>query len=501
MSEPAVLDAVAGQPRVRDFFSRALQAGRLGQAYLLVGPAGAGQEEAARAVAQAVVCRHGGCGACDDCRRAADGSHPDVRWDRPGSPAGYLVDQVRDVIAEAPLAPVGGRGKAFVLERADRLGPSAANALLKTLEEPPSHVVRDVIAEAPLAPVGGRGKAFVLERADRLGPSAANALLKTLEEPPSHVTFLLTAPSVDAVLPTIASRCQVVPFAPPDRARVLQALMAETGATEGQAAWALAVTEDAASARSFLSEEGAARRAACDAMADALLSLGRASSWDAVQSAQGVASLLAAKEAPSRPLPDVGALVDDARVAKKVKPGRASALKRVWANVAEGEPADPASCDELAEMVREAREVGRFSEEDAGSALEALASSSRAGAEADYLSAGAAKEREKAATRQQKAQERSSIMEAVACAEALLRDLLALAAGSPGPLVSGDRADALRPVAAQLTRSGDAPGALLEALDACARARAQIRSNVTPRVALEALLLSVKEALWRSSSR
>lgn len=454
MSEPAVLDAVAGQPRVRDFFSRALQAGRLGQAYLLVGPAGAGQEEAARAVAQAVVCRHGGCGACDDCRRAADGSHPDVRWDRPGSPAGYLVDQVRDVIAEAPLAPVGGRGKAFVLERADRLGPSAANALLKTLEEPPS-----------------------------------------------HVTFLLTAPSVDAVLPTIASRCQVVPFAPPDRARVLQALMAETGATEGQAAWALAVTEDAASARSFLSEEGAARRAACDAMADALLSLGRASSWDAVQSAQGVASLLAAKEAPSRPLPDVGALVDDARVAKKVKPGRASALKRVWANVAEGEPADPASCDELAEMVREAREVGRFSEEDAGSALEALASSSRAGAEADYLSAGAAKEREKAATRQQKAQERSSIMEAVACAEALLRDLLALAAGSPGPLVSGDRADALRPVAAQLTRSGDAPGALLEALDACARARAQIRSNVTPRVALEALLLSVKEALWRSSSR
>lgn len=454
MSEPAVLDAVAGQPRVRDFFSRALQAGRLGQAYLLVGPAGAGQEEAARAVAQAVVCRHGGCGACDDCRRAADGSHPDVRWDRPGSPTGYLVDQVRDVIAEAPLAPVGGRGKAFVLERADRLGPSAANALLKTLEEPPS-----------------------------------------------HVTFLLTAPSVDAVLPTIASRCQVVPFAPPDRARVLQALMAETGATKGQAAWALAVTEDAASARSFLSEEGAARRAACDAMADALLSLGRASSWEAVQSAQGVASLLAAKETSSRPLPDVGALVDDARVAKKVKPGRASALKRVWANVVEGEPADPASCDELAEMVREAREAGRFSEEDADSALEALASSSRAGAEADYLSAGAAKEREKAATRQQKAQERSSIMEAVACAEALLHDLLALAAGSPGPLVSGDRADALRPVAAQLARSGDAPGALLEALDACARARAQIRSNVTPRVALEALLLSVKEALWRSSSR
>lgn len=454
MGEPAVLDAVSGQPRVRDFFSRALREGRLGHAYLLVGPAGAGQEEAARAVAQAVVCGHGGCGACDDCRRAADGSHPDVRWDRPGSATGYLVDQVRDVIAEAPLAPVGGRGKAFVLERADRLGPSAANALLKTLEEPPS-----------------------------------------------HVTFLLTAPSVDAVLPTIASRCQVVPFAAPDRARVLQALMAETGATEGQAAWALAVTEDAASARSFLSEEGVARRAACDAMADALLSLGRASSWEAVQSAQGVASLLAAKEAPSRPLPDVGALVDDARVAKKVKPGRASALKRVWANVAEGEPADPASCDELAEMVREAREVGRFSEEDAGSALEALASSSRAGAEADYLSAGAAKEREKAATRQQKAQERSSIMEAVACAEALLRDLLALAAGSPGPLVSGDRADALRPVAAQLTRSGDAPGALLEALDACARARAQIRSNVTPRVALEALLLSVKEALWRSSSR
>lgn len=452
-SAGAVFDALDAQPRVRDFLRRAAEEDRLGQAYLLVGPTGAGQEEAARAIAQAAVCVERGCGACEDCRRAAAGTHPDVRWEEPGSATGYLVGQVRALIDEAPLAPVRGRAKAFVLNRADRLREASANALLKTLEEPPA-----------------------------------------------AVAFVLIAPSVDAVLPTIASRCQVVPFSAPDPGAAARSLAAQTGASEADAARALAVTDGPGAAATFLSPEGAGRRAACAAMTDALLNLRRLDGWGVVVAARAITEALAEEAAPSHLVPAVSALIDRARMAKKVKPGRAKSLASAWEKAAAGDGADPVLCQELTTLIAE--NGAGLSPQEIDDAEELLARASRAGAEADYLTAGAAKEREKAAKRATSARERSSIMETVACAESLLRDLLAQLVGAEPEPVAARQEAALGPLAAELTAaSPDAPAAVLAALDACARARADVRSNVTPRVALEALLLSVKEALWLSSSR
>lgn len=174
MSETAVppcLSALDGQPRVRRFLADALAQGRVGTAYLFCGTAGEEAHRAAVALAQALVCPRGGCGdtaPCDDCRLVAAGDHPDVTILSPDSATGYRIEQVRD----------------------------------------------EVIARAQKTPVRSPAKVFVLERADQLRGVSANALLKTIEEPPGDTHFILCAPAPDLVLPTIVSRCQVVPFAP-----------------------------------------------------------------------------------------------------------------------------------------------------------------------------------------------------------------------------------------------------------------------------------------------
>ena len=139
------------------------------------------------------ICADGGDGSCDECIRVAHRTHPDVRWLAPGSVTGYLVDQVRDVIADASLSPA----------RATR-------------------------------------KVYIVERAELLRGAAANALLKTIEEPPSDVIFVLMARAEETVLPTIVSRCQVVRFQviAPD---VALAELVRSGATEREARIALSV--------------------------------------------------------------------------------------------------------------------------------------------------------------------------------------------------------------------------------------------------------------------
>ena len=127
---PAALDALADQPRVRDLLATAVAEGRLSHAYLFVGAPGSGKHEAAEALAECVVCPHGGDAACDECRRVRHRTHPDVRWLRPGSATGYLVAQVREVIEDASLAPVRARAKVYVLERAELLRGTAVQRCL-----------------------------------------------------------------------------------------------------------------------------------------------------------------------------------------------------------------------------------------------------------------------------------------------------------------------------------------------------------------------------------
>lgn len=129
-----------GHQRVLEGLDRALAAGRLAQAYLLVGPAGTGKATLARAMARAVNClqpQPGPCGECPQCRRITGGLHPDVTvTEVEGGRRVLSIEQVRELQHSLSLRPFEGRCRVAVLPEADRLTPEASNALLKTLEEP-----------------------------------------------------------------------------------------------------------------------------------------------------------------------------------------------------------------------------------------------------------------------------------------------------------------------------------------------------------------------------
>lgn len=146
-------------------------------AYLLVGPAGTGKRAAARSFAASLLCRHGGCGSCDDCRRALAGVHPDVVVRDRAGPF-ITVDDARAIGRLAALGPVEGHRKVLVLVD--------------------FHLVQDA------------------------GP----ALLKTIEEPPPTTVFVVLADLVPPELVTVASRCVRVDFLPLPPGRITEALVA-----------------------------------------------------------------------------------------------------------------------------------------------------------------------------------------------------------------------------------------------------------------------------------
>lgn len=186
---------ILGQPQVREFLRASVASERVTHAYLFTGPAGSNKTMAAYALAQALLCpkgphgpRGGECGACDICRRVKRKKHPDVRYFAPEGAGGYLVDQIRDIAADTVLAPI----------QADR-------------------------------------KIYILDRVDLLGVQAANAFLKTLEEPPSDVVLILLGRTRESVLPTIVSRCQVVPFRHIPASEAAGILAQNTGASREKA--------------------------------------------------------------------------------------------------------------------------------------------------------------------------------------------------------------------------------------------------------------------------
>ncbi len=243
-------EVLAGQPRVLAYLERSLDAERAGvareggaqgisHAYLFSGSALV--EDAALALAKSLVCPEGGCSTeapCAQCARVERGSHPDVKVLEPLSATrGYLLEQVQGIIADAALTPIEATRKVYVVKEADTLGIQAANALLKTLEEPASDVV-----------------------------------------------FILCAPSADSVLQTIRSRCSVVPFSAADPSAAESALLA--GEAPERARMALAIASSAPQARAFLQSEPRqeTRRAIC-----AFLARPEApSDWDALSLAEGV---------------------------------------------------------------------------------------------------------------------------------------------------------------------------------------------------------------------
>lgn len=239
----AQLDA---QPRVRDFLSHAVTTGRVSHAYLFVGAPGSGKLDAAWALAQALLCENDGCGACDACVRVARHTHPDVHVYEPESATGYLIAQVRDLLEDVALSPIRARRKVYIIDRAEQLRANTANALLKTLEEPPAHTV-----------------------------------------------FILLGTSTDVMLPTIVSRCQCVPFRMLSTEESTTAVAHATGLAPARCRMAVAVAGSPSRAIEFL--KSAERQEARRQMLRAVDALPRADEADILLAAK---DLMGAIRAP-----------------------------------------------------------------------------------------------------------------------------------------------------------------------------------------------------------
>lgn len=185
-----VWDTLVGQAPVVAALRAAVSGRGMTHSWLFTGPPGSGRSNAALAFAAALQCPDGGCGECQDCHLSLVGSHPDV-----------------------------------TVVRTDKLSIGVDE-------------VRDLVRRAALAPVGAARQVMVIEDSDRLTEQAANALLKAIEEPTEHTVWLLCAPTVEDVLPTIRSRCRFVGLTTPTTADVTAYLMRVDGVAEALASYA-----------------------------------------------------------------------------------------------------------------------------------------------------------------------------------------------------------------------------------------------------------------------
>lgn len=141
-SRPSTFAQVIGQDHVTGLLAEAVRQNRLGHAYLFSGPRGVGKTTSARLLAMAATCSAEGdrpCGECEDCRLVASGAHPDVI--ELDAASNNSVDDIRDLREKAGLASMRGGSRVWILDEAHMLSRAAANALLKTLEEPPPHLI------------------------------------------------------------------------------------------------------------------------------------------------------------------------------------------------------------------------------------------------------------------------------------------------------------------------------------------------------------------------
>jgi|GEM_PF-6612 len=311
-----------------------------------------------------------GCGSCDSCVRVARHTHPDVHYYTPESATGYLIAQTRELLDDVPLAPI--RAKA---------------------------------------------KVYIIDRAEQLRANTANALLKTLEEPPEGVMFILLGTSADVMLPTIVSRCQCVPFRLVSPAVAAQAVSRATGQDPARCRMAVAVAGSPTRGIEFL--KSAERQDARRQMVRAIDSLIVADEADVLSRAK---SLIVAVKAP------------------------------------------------LAEVKSTQEKV-----------LEQ---------NADYLSRGALKQLEDRNKRELNARERSGIMEALASARTLMRDVLLTLQDEAADVVNEDVRDTIGRLAAATNVAG-----ATRALEAVATAERNIARNVTPQLAIEVMLFDIRKAL------
>ena len=197
-----VFDDLVGQEHIVEILQSAAAASREGaqtqemtHAWLFTGPPGSGRSSAAVAFAQSLICSNNGCGTCSDCNAAKTIGHPDVEIIR-------------------------------------------TEGLSIKVEE-----IRELLTRVAWAPSMGGWRVVVMEDADRLTESAANALLKAIEEPGTRTVWLLCAPTLHDVLPTIRSRCRHLQLRTPSTEAVTQVLITRDKISPDMAQFAAKVSQ------------------------------------------------------------------------------------------------------------------------------------------------------------------------------------------------------------------------------------------------------------------
>ena len=198
----SVFSSLIGQDHIIDQLTTAVTAAKSGtgsqamtHSWLFVGPPGSGRSNAAVAFAAALVCKNDGCGNCVDCTTVMSATHVDV----------------------------------------ERFNPTGLS--IKAEE------VRELIARSSWSPSVGGWRIVIIEDADRLTETAANALLKTIEEPESHTVWLLCAPTLSDVPVTIRSRCRHVQLRTPSTDSVESFLINQTQVDQKTAEFAARISQ------------------------------------------------------------------------------------------------------------------------------------------------------------------------------------------------------------------------------------------------------------------
>jgi DNA polymerase-3 subunit delta' len=204
---------LVGQEHVAEILQKAVLATRTGEetqemthAWVFTGPPGSGRSSAAVAFAQALVCTNNGCGTCNECKSAANGAHPDVEIIRTEG-LSIKIDEVRELLTRVAWAPSMGGWRVVVMEDADRLTESAANALLKAIEEPGNRTVLPTIRSRcrhlQLVTPSTQAVAQVLQTRDGISPNMADFAARVSQGHIGRARYLANNESVRNTRTTI----------------------------------------------------------------------------------------------------------------------------------------------------------------------------------------------------------------------------------------------------------------------------------------------------------